>query len=518
MRTAAKTAVLVVLGLLVAVGVALWSFDHDSRTVVIGAHTTTVSPTFDGHATFDFGPLLPRARIPTDEPANLGVTIDVGDTEAASVNQLIVNDAVIASQPTGEIDKVTRTVQQMLRSAIMRGTGVGLLSVLAAVVAWKAIGVERRHEVASSVRALRHPNRSTLPPAGAVALAAVVGIALVVWPQSTTPESASSAKGWIPLRNVFPEIDRDPVLDRVSVSRGSATDAGLAVVDSAISTYQKSVRFYGQLAGRVPATAAQLHQPADTEKVAVIVSDRHDNIGMDPVAAAVAKAGKATMVIDAGDDTSTGGSWEAFSLNSLGRQFEGLQKVGIAGNHDTGPFEKKALQAAGFTLLAGRPTTVGGIRFLGDSDPRSSGLTAAVVTKGKNTIEAQDDRMTKAACADKNVSTVVVHSPSAATKLASSGCVDLVISGHLHRQVGPTTTTAADGRRTVSFTNASTGGAVYAFALGSKLRREAQVTLVTYRDGRPIGLQPVNFEPGGAIEVQPYAPLDLTTDEVAPSG
>ena len=38
----------------------------------------------------------------------------------------------------------------------------------------------------------------------------------------------------------------------------------------------------------------------------LLVSDRHDNIGMDQVARAVADAGGATAVFDAGDDTSTG--------------------------------------------------------------------------------------------------------------------------------------------------------------------------------------------------------------------
>jgi hypothetical protein len=56
-------------------------------------------------------------------------------------------------------------------------------------------------------------------------------------------------------------------------------------------------------------------------------------------------------------------------------------------------------------------------------------------------------------------------------------------------------------------TTASTGGAVYAFALGSKLRRQAQVTVVTFRDGTPVGIQPVSFQPGGIIEVADYTPI-----------
>ena len=48
--------------------------------------------------------------------------------------------------------------------------------------------------------------------------------------------------------------------------------------------------------------------PQEGETVVALVSDRHDNIGMDGVARAIADAGGATAVFDAGDDTSTGQS------------------------------------------------------------------------------------------------------------------------------------------------------------------------------------------------------------------
>ena len=62
-----------------------------------------------------------------------------------------------------------------------------------------------------------------------------------------------------------------------------------------------------RLVDRVAELAAQLRQPEDGETVAVLVSDRHDNIGMDPVARKVADEAGATVLLDAGDDTSTGG-------------------------------------------------------------------------------------------------------------------------------------------------------------------------------------------------------------------
>ncbi len=64
-------------------------------------------------------------------------------------------------------------------------------------------------------------------------------------------------------------------------------------------------------------------------------------------------------------------------------------------------------------------------------------------------------------------------------------------------------------RPATRYTNGTTGGAAYALAIGSKLRRDAEFTFVTYRDGRPVGIQPVTVKTTGVISVARYIPLDL---------
>ena len=316
-------------------------------------------------------------------------------------------------------------------------------------------------------------------------------------------ESAAGRPRWVSLPTLFPDLELDPGLARVEVSQGGATSGGVALVRSAVQTYSRSVAFYRDLAAAVPAVADLVRDPADGETVALLVADRHDNIGMDAVARAVADVGGATLLIDAGDDTSSGGSWERFSINSLADAFDGFEVVAVAGNHDQGGSVIEAYEEEGFTVLDGEPVTVDAITFLGDSDPRSSGLTA-IRQEGSESVPEQSARLAEVACEAGDVSTLVVHSPTSGEGAAASGCVDLVLSGHVHRQLGPTTVRAPDGRPTTVYSNGTTGGAAYAFALGSALRREAQVTLVTFRDGRPIGLQPVSFATDGTIEVAPY--------------
>ena len=88
--------------------------------------------------------------------------------------------------------------------------------------------------------------------------------------------------------------------------------------------------------------------------MALLVSDRHDNIGMDAVARAIGDAGGATVVLDAGDDTSTGAAWESFSLDSLDKAFKGYDhRIAISGNHDNGTFVSHYLEKRGWTHLDG---------------------------------------------------------------------------------------------------------------------------------------------------------------------
>jgi len=505
-RTVAlKVVALTLIGIVVGLPTAITTFDHSSREVVIGAHNATVQPRFDGYATLDFGPVLPRMRVPSGQPLDLGVNIDLGDSQVSNLDQLVARDAIIASQPQGEIAKVTSTVLGMARDAALRGLGAALLAVLGSVLAWRAVGPERRAQIWTHATA---PTREQMIAGAATGVTVLTSLVLIATPERPTTAADATDMEWNNLTAVVPNIPTDPVLDKVEISQGAASKGGTALIESAIATYRTSVEFYGKLAEE--ADKVVVRTPRKGESTALVVTDRHDNIGMDQAARAVADRARASMLIDLGDDTSAGGKWEAFSINSLAKQFKGFDTVAVAGNHDTGPFIRQTLLSAGFRVLNGKPRTIDGIRFVGSSDPRSSGLTAGYSGDESDSIAAirdQDEALTKAACDDGDVSVLLAHSPTAVSKAAASGCADLVLTGHLHRQVGPDVVSGANGRDTVTLSTGSTGGAVYAFALGSKLRRDAQVSIVTFKSGRPVGLQLVDFKTGGQVTAQPYVPI-----------
>jgi hypothetical protein len=292
----------------------------------------------------------------------------------------------------------------------------------------------------------------------------------------------------------------------VQVRTDVTTAGGRRLIQSAVDTYDKSRLFYESAARK--AATLDLREPQEGDTVVALVADRHDNIGMDGVARAIADGGGATAVFDAGDDTSTGQSWEAFSLDSVTDAFQGYDRFGVAGNHDHGDFVTDYLDGLGWTMLEGEVVEgPGDATLLGVDDPRSSGLGSWRDESGLSFDEV-GSRLADAACSsDERIATILVHDANLADEALERGCADLVLGGHLHVQVGPTRVLGEDGRRGYSFTTGTTGGAAYAIAVGSKPRREASVTLVTYRDGRPAGLQPVVLQTNGIFEVGDYREL-----------
>ena len=225
----------------------------------------------------------------------------------------------------------------------------------------------------------------------------------------------------------------------------------------------------------------------------VFVSDRHDNIGMDPVARAIGDAAGATAVFDGGDDTSTGSTLGGV-LARLGER--GLRRAWTAGRSPatttTATFVHDYLADHGWTMLDGEVVDgPGGTTLLGVDDPRSSGLGNWRDETGLSFAEVED-RLADAACDGRGAgsTTMLVHDANLGREALARGCVDLVLGGHLHVRVGPEAGgRARTARSATRYTTGTTGGAAYAIALGSKPRRPADISLVTYRDGRPVGIQ-----------------------------
>ena len=483
-----------------AVGVAL--FLGSSRTVVLASHDATIQPTLDGYVVLRTGPVLPDLRLPSE--SFIGVDVDLGKTNAKNTEALVGRYAYIASQPEGQIDKVRRSLVGMARAAALRGAALGLVPVLV----WLLVGPARRRELFARVRTRK-----------AVAfLLLLVLMVVLVWQPWRGRDVPDDEREWTSLADYLgPDIPVPEKVAAVEIRTDVTTLGSRRLIQSAIDTYEKSQVFYD--AAAQSAGELELREPVEGETVFVLVSDRHDNIGMDAVARAVADAGGATAVYDAGDDTSSGQSWEAFSLDSVTAAFEDVDRYAVAGNHDNGDFVTDYLDDLGWTMLSGEVIDgPAGISLLGLDDPRSSGLGSWRDETGLSFQEV-GSRLSEVACEeDEPVGTILVHDANLAREALERGCADLVLGGHLHVRVGPTRVVADDGTVGYSYTTGTTGGAAYALAIGSKPRRDATVSLVTYAEGRPVGIQSVVLQTNGVFRVAEYVELDLTpVAEVAPA-
>lgn len=472
-----------------------WFFVHSSAKGVLASHDVVVHPTFSHHARVRMGPYLPDLRVPTSGP--IGVRVQLGKTNADSMQELVQRYASIATRPDPEIERLRDQVQGLVLDAALRAGVVALVP----VAVWVLLGPRRR-------RILLRPNREK---AVAVVVAGSLVVLALVQPWRGEPPAVQPT-GWIPLQEAIPEVAIPDELSGVEVQGGLVSRSTRRLVASAFDTYDKSKVFYADLVSSAPGIAPLLRRPVEGETVAVLVSDRHDNVGMDQVVRAVADLAGATVVLDAGDDTSTGSSWEAFSLDSLVAAFDDYDaKVEIAGNHDHGDFVSGYLAKRGWTHLDAKAATpFGDVRLFGADDPRSSGLGDWRDETGLSFAEVTrrvGDAVCELDASGDRVATLLVHDADLADDALARGCVDLVLAGHLHLQVGPEQVVGSNGRVGWRYTNGTTGGAAYALAVGSKLRRDAEFTFVTYRDGRPVGLQPVTVRTNGTYRVADWLPL-----------
>lgn len=494
-----RAAALLAVWAVVAVGASWLIFVTSSRTTVLAGHEAVVRPTRESYVVLRTGPVLPDVRVASGAP--VGVDVTLGKTESESTDELISRYAFIASQPEGQIAKVKDALVDMAELALLRGAVVGALP----VGLWLLLGSQRRRALV----------RRAATPVGVGVVAGSLVLVTAAWqPWESQDESFDTTAQWVGLGEFLGEgVPLPEEAADVQIRSDVTTDQTRRLVESAVDTFDKSKTFYAEAAEA--AAELELREPADDETVAILVSDRHDNIGMDPVARAVADNAGATAILDAGDDTSTGKAWEAFSLDSLDAAFDGFDKFAVTGNHDNGDFVGDYLAERGWTVLSGDVVEgPGGSRLLGVPDPRSSGLGSWRDESGLTFAEVEE-RLTDEVCdAQERISTVLVHDANLASDALDAGCADLVVGGHTHVRSGPDLVLGPDGERGYTFTNGTTGGAAYAIAVGSKPRRAAEVSLITYRDGRPVGIQVVVLQTNGRFDVGEYDELSLTEPAV----
>jgi hypothetical protein len=166
-----------------AVVAGLLLFLTSSRSVVVASHDAVIQPNLSGRAVLETGPVLPDVRV--DAPGVVGVDIRLEKTDAASTDELVQRYAFIASEPEGQVAKVSDAVRSIALDAALRGAILGLLPVLV----WLLVGPARRRDVAQRVRL----------PQAMTAVAVVVLLGVGLWQPWASGDTVESERGWVSL-------------------------------------------------------------------------------------------------------------------------------------------------------------------------------------------------------------------------------------------------------------------------------------------------------------------------------
>lgn len=479
---------------------AIWFTHHEAHTE-IAATEVGITPNFDGMVHIKPG-AIPEMRMPTD--SFIGIDVSVGNTTIPGdgmtsdiTSRIAATYGGVATNPDAEIEQVREIVKKQAMTAGMIGGAVALLP-----TALYTLAGERRRQELTEKGAIAM---------GGVAVCLVAGIGTTITGETPQPTSDT----WVPLSDVVSAASAISELDTMEIRSNAMTGLTRQLIAGAVKTYEKSKPFYQELERTAEDSSAEFRQPLEGEKVVFVISDRHDNIAMDPVLAASARAAHAEIVANLGDDTSSGKSWEAFSLRSFNKNFDDFTRIALGGNHDNGTFVIDYLADSGAITPNGEIQTVDGITIAMENDPRKSDYTPEK-REGEIPYGVVANKLADLACSsDGGVDVVLVHSASMGQPALDRGCTDLVIGGHLHSYGAPEKVVGDDGHVGYTVTNGTSGGAFFSFALGTSLKREANALAVTFSDdGRPVGTQNVRYFPGGKMVVEDYMPLITRRNDI----
>jgi len=437
----------------------------------------------------DLGPLDVTTRLTT----GVGSTFDVGvaavrlDTPGPVGLSITAND-VRFSGPTdlaetltsfGDVEAVASSLLRATLAHLGRyaeaGALLGLLVGLATHRSWRGRPSTKRRR------------RTAYTAGGWLALGALATSVI-------GPSVSLASRTWTPVVGL-------------SVEGQEVPDVQVAgnLLDEAVRVLEQNENFYRRLQAST-ATAMLDIAEQDAERglsVFVFESDLHCNLGMTRVISEVAIQAQASFVLSGGDITMSGTQLEALCTDVYLSRLGGTPLVLVLGNHDSVQTGTD-LEESGAVVMRGEPVSVADLTLLGDSDPSRSQIGSPTTLRGAETAAEFTERTAELACAAEP-DILVVHDPAHAATAIEDECAPLVLSGHRHREVGPTVT-----GDTVSYSVDNSGGTGENTPSYGPLASNSAVALFYYdpETGTVDGHRTVEYGRDGSVIVSDYERLD----------
>lgn len=437
----------------------------------------------------DLGPLDVTTRLTT----GVGSTFDVGvaavrlDTSGPVGLSITANDvrfsgpADLAETLTsfGDVEAVAGSLLQATLAHLGRyaeaGALVGLLVGLATHRPWRGRPSTKRRR------------RNAYAAGGWLALGALATSVI-------GPSVNLASRSWTPVVGLSVEGQEVP---NVQVAGN--------LLDEAVRVLEQNENFYGRLQA---STASAMLQIAgqDAERglsLFVFESDLHCNLGMTRVIGEVATQARASFVLSGGDITMSGTELEALCTDVYLSRLGSTPLVLVLGNHDSEQTGAD-LEESGAAVLRGEPVSLAGLTLLGDSDPYRSQIGSPTTRRGEETVAEFTERSAELAC-ETEPDILVVHDPAHTATAIEDQCAPLVLSGHLHREVGPTVT-----GDTVSYTVDNSGGTGENTPSYGPLATNSSLAMFYYDPdtGTVDGKRTVEFGRDGSVVVGDYGRLN----------
>ena len=507
-------ALLALLGVLSVLAGALTATAHTA----VGPHRADLSLIIRPEVRIELGPLGTIA-VDSPLPPPLGVQVDIHEVPAATqdgnlaaqLGSNVAAYAALAAHPEAALagPRDALIAEILGRSAVIFGLGLHLLA---------ALWLSGRAQAFAVIK--EHLHRPVVAPL-AVAVTATV-IVVVLAPTLRAPLNQGrtvAALANTPFANIRVVGQLGPILD----AAGGAIAAKVEETDNFYAAVTTEVR--QKLSPPAPSATyqtvtaqAEVGPQERTEDIATIlfISDLHCNVALASTIGTIADQIGADLIINGGDTATSGFEAERFCVDMQAAGWGETPVVVADGNHDsiiTGQQE----EAAGWNVLRGKPITVAGLTFLGDSDP-----TLTVIGQGTHAVREESkldvgERIATASC-DQPTDIVVVHDPIAAKAPANKGCAPLWLAGHMHKRIGPTLHSGLGPQ--VRFVNAATGRGLTENTVIGKMNSDAEMTIIRYdRTHRQvIDLQIIAIRPDATLQVEPrIAVADLVDTAVRDS-
>ncbi len=421
-------------------------------------------------STFDVG----VAAVRLDTPGFVGLSITANDVRFSSPADLANTLTSFGDVEAVAASLLARTVAHLGEFATV-GALIGLLLALAT------------HRPLFGRSARKRIRRATYT-AGAWLAVGTLATSII------GPSANLASRSWIPVVGLSVE---GQVLPDVQVAGN--------LLNETVRVLEENEDFYEQLRTTTASAMAAISDEDAERGLAAFLfeSDLHCNLGMTRVISEVALQAGAEFVLSGGDITMSGTELEALCTDVYLRRLGATPLVLVLGNHDSDRTGLD-LSGGGAAVLRGEPIRVGGLTLLGDSDPHRSQIGVSTTLRGDETVPEFIDRMAETAC-DTNPDILLIHDPAHAADAIEDGCAPLVLSGHRHREEGPTR--SGDS---VTYTVDNSGGTGQNTPSYGPLATDSAVALFYFDPDTEavIGLRTVQFAEQGSVTIGDYRLLD----------